>query len=164
MPNVWSSSNLRSALTPPAAFPYKALAHADKPATDSFLFNFTRSSWLALFAACLFQVVFFVSVANLFALGCIIIAWMLLTMQFLRPDRLNTYPLSSFLMIGFTATQFYFPLLFTTLEGKPVVFNLELPYQVFTHSSLLLLVLMLGHAFYRGIVINPLSSQNDLLV
>jgi len=162
MPNVWSS-NLRSALTPPAALSYKALAYPDRPDTNSFLFNFVRSSWLALFAACLFQVVFYLSVANLFALGCIIIAWAVLSAQFLRPDRLHTYPLSSFLLIGFTATQFYFPLLFTTLEGKPVVFNLELPYDVFMHSSLSLYVLLLAHALYRGIVKMPLSNPNSIL-
>ncbi|OUJ73887.1 hypothetical protein [Hymenobacter crusticola] len=162
MPNVWSS-NLRSALTQPAALSYKALAYPDKPDTNSFLFNFVRSSWLALFAACVFQIVFFSSVANLFALGCIIIAWALLSAQFLRPDRLNTYPLSSFLLLGFTATQFYFPLLFTTLEGKPVTFNLELPYHVFGHSILSLIVLLLAHACYRGIVKMPLSNPNSIL-
>jgi hypothetical protein len=156
-------SKLRSTFTPSAAFPHTALAQHAEPVTGSFLFNFVRSSWVALLVACLFQVVFFISTANLFALGCIIIAWGLISTLYLRPDMLHTYPLSSFLLIGFTATQFYFPLAFTTLEGKPVVFNLELPYQVFVHSSLSLLVLLLGHALYRGIIRKPLSSTTSWL-
>jgi len=162
MPNVWSPK-WRSALTPPAAFSRRMLTLPDQPAPDSFLFNFVRGSWVALLVACLFQAVFFLSTANLFAIGCIIIAWALLSTQFLRPDRINNYPLSSFLLIGFTATQFYFPLVFTTLEGKPVVFNLELPYQVFVHSSLSLVVLLLAHALYRGIARRPLSSPDSWL-
>ncbi|WP_229755321.1 hypothetical protein [Hymenobacter cavernae] len=159
---MWSSKS-RSALTPSAAFSSKALAYLAPAETGSFLFNFVRGSWVALLVACLFQAVFFLSTANLFALGCIIIAWGLLSTQFLRSDMLHTYPLSSFLLLGFTATQFYFPLVFTTLEGKPVVFNLELPYQVFVHSSLSLLVLLLAHAIYRGLIRKPLSSPTSWL-
>ena len=67
----------------------------------------------------------------------------------MRRSMLMTFPLSSFLIIGFTASELYLPLVFTTLEGKSMIFNLELPEQIFLHSILQLVVLAAAHSIYR---------------
>jgi len=94
---------------------------------------------------------------------CIVLSWFVLANLFLKKEKLEQYPLSSFLIIGFTATQFYFPLLFTSLEYKPVVFNLELPYDVFLHSIAAFFVLVFAHFIYSYIPVNKNRGANSLL-
>ncbi len=115
----------------------------------AFLRGFVRWSWAVLVAASLAQGIWFDTSANQVAILYVLGAWALLTPTFLTYSTLARYPISSFLMLGFGATQFYLPLLFTLLEGKPLVFNLELPYAVFGHSLLALLVLISAHYCYR---------------
>lgn len=106
-------------------------------------------SWILLMATAAFQCFFFWSIPDVVAILCIVIAWLILSFFFMNEEMLRNYPLSVFLIIGFTATQFYFPLLFTSLEFKPVIFNLELPYEVFFHSLAALIVLVMAHYIYR---------------
>ncbi|QNP51197.1 hypothetical protein [Hymenobacter qilianensis] len=113
---------------------------------------FIRWSWIILGFASLFQVVLFGSLDNSIATGAVILAWLLLCRAVLSYKNINTYPLSSFILIGYVSTQFYFPLIFTLLEGKPLIFNLELPLRVFFHSFAALLILILAHVLYRGLV------------
>ncbi|TGE04313.1 hypothetical protein EU556_23905 [Hymenobacter fodinae] len=70
---------------------------------------------------------------------------------------MKQFPLSSYLIVGFTATQFVFPLIFTLLEGKELVYNLKLPYTVFLHSLLALGVLVFTHLLYRFLATAPRS-------
>lgn len=106
-------------------------------------------SWLILIVTAAFQCFFFWSVPCFVAITCIFIAWLTLSCIFMKEEILRNYPLSTFLIIGFTATQFYFPLVFTTFEFKPVIFNMELPDEVFFHSLAALAVLVAAHALYR---------------
>jgi hypothetical protein len=75
--------------------------------------------------------------------------WLIITRTFLRQSMLLNFPFSSFIIIGFVSSVLYLPLVFTTLEGKPLIFNLELPEEIFLHSILGLLVLVVAHAIYR---------------
>ncbi|MEJ7663170.1 MAG: hypothetical protein WKG07_28350 [Hymenobacter sp.] len=68
------------------------------------------------------------------------------------------------MILGFTTTQFYFPLVFTSLEGKPVIFNLELPYLVFLHSSAAMVVITLSHALYRALRRPQLGHRPTLML
>ncbi|WP_140467520.1 hypothetical protein [Hymenobacter nivis] len=132
-------------------------------ADNAFIFNVVRWSWMALAMACTFQCLLFISITNITAIISIVFAWIVATKVFMRPGMLRSHPLSAFLIIGFIATQFYFPLLFTTLEGKPVIFNLEFPYQVFFHSTASLLVLVISHTLYRILINQPLSTPSSWL-
>ncbi len=152
-----STPSAASSYTPGSSGGYGAVVEQE------FITNVVRWSWIALAGACIFQCAFFGTIANIAALGSIVLAWGITANIFLRPGMLRSHSLSAFLIIGFTATQFYFPLLFTTLEGKPVVFNLELPYQVFFHSTAALFVLVLSHALYRMTVSQPLSTSTSWL-
>ncbi|MGV3558405.1 hypothetical protein [Larkinella arboricola] len=118
---------------------------------DSFLKRAVSASWVILLIAAFFQCIIFTTVANITVVLCIIFAWNIITKFFLINVQLQNYPLSTFLIIGFAVTQFYFPIVFTLLEGKPVVFNLILPYTIFAHSIIALIVLLFSHAVYRSL-------------
>jgi hypothetical protein len=96
-----------------------------------------------------YQVIFFWSLSNLTALAYVTFAWILFSKFFLSAGIVKNYPFSSFIILGYTATQFYFPLLFISLEMKPLIFNLTKPNEVFLHSTLALLVLLISHWIYR---------------
>jgi hypothetical protein len=133
-------------------------------ADNSFISLVVKGSWAALAVAVLYQVIFFPSLANFVAIGSIVFTWALFTSIFLKPSILRNYPLSTFIMLGFITTQLYFPLIFTSLEGKPVIFNLELPYQVFLHSTLSFIALLFGHAIYRSLKKKPDRESTSVLV
>lgn len=124
----------------------------------SFLPVLLRWSWIVLLIAASLQCLLFASFANIVAVASVVLAWALLSTTFLQAHMLRQYPFSSFLIIGFTATQFYLPLVFTLLEGNPLVFNLGLPYQVFFHSAAALLTLSAAHLCYRQ-VSAPLANR-----
>ncbi|UKT62245.1 hypothetical protein [Pedobacter mucosus] len=105
-----------------------------------------------------FQCYFFWEEANLAAIAYVAVAWLILTTFFMTEGMLKKYPLSALIIIGFTSTQFYFPLLFTSMEFKPLVYNLDLPYEVFFHSAAALAVLFLAHYLYRFL---PTQTQRS---
>lgn len=133
-----------------SASSYPGVARFALKNRKGFLFHFVRWSWIVLLVFSTLQIALFGSLENAAAVACVVLAWLILTKFFLRPGVLQTYPLSSFLVLGFTTTQFYFPLVFTLLEGKPVIFNMDLPGEVFLHSVVALLVLVLSHLIYRS--------------
>ena len=142
----------------------KKLIHLIKQKeSDTFLPKLIFWSWIVLGISISFQCLNFYSPENVFAMCCIVLSWFVLANLFLKKEKLEQYPLSSFLIIGFTATQFYFPLLFTSLEYKPVVFNLELPYDVFLHSIAAFFVLVFAHFIYSYIPVNKNRGANSLL-
>ncbi|HEV7381746.1 MAG TPA: hypothetical protein VGN64_18245, partial [Dyadobacter sp.] len=105
-----------------------------------FLKYFKKWSWTLLIIACLIQCAVFWSVENTFGVLCCIFAWKLATTLIINPYNLNRYTLSTFVIIGFCLTQYILPVIFILLEGKPLVYNLNFPVQVFIHSILALLV------------------------
>ncbi len=98
------------------------------------------------------QLIFFFSAENLFAVISAILGWKLTETYILKPVYLLKYTISSLIILGFSLTQFCMPLIFTLVEGKPLIYNLDLPYQVFTHSLLAIMTLLLAHALYRHLV------------
>jgi len=114
----------------------------------SFISWFIRGSWIVAISAAALQLAFWPNLANLFAVVCALFAWKLTEAYLLRFNRLRRFALSSFLILGFSITQYLLPLVFTLLEGKPLVYNLNLPYDVFTHSLLALFVLIFSHSVY----------------
>lgn len=116
---------------------------------DSFLNLFIRYSWLVLGLVSVLQCAFWPSWENLFAIAVIVISWKLFEFLVLRYYVIVNFPLSFFLIFGFALTQYYLPPLFTLVEGKPVTFNLDVPYLVFVHSFLNLMVIVSAHLIYR---------------
>lgn len=118
---------------------------------DGSIFIDTVKPWsYGIMSLCIaWQLIFFWSPANLAALVYVVLAWGIFCNYFLNAAMVKSYPFSSFIVLGYTATQFYFPLLFITLEGKPLVFNLNRPHEVFLHSFMAFLVLLAAHWIYR---------------
>lgn len=115
----------------------------------SFLRQLVIASWIILALCIVYQVIFFAEEMNLVAMAAVVIVWTITCAVWLKTRMLSKYLISTFMLIGFTSAQFYFPVVFTTLENKPVIYNLEMPEDVFLHSSLCFLVLLVAHAVYR---------------
>lgn len=130
----------------------------------SFIDQVSLWSWLLLIFLSIYQFIFFWSLENVVAIEYTVVAWILTSTIFLDENNISSYPLSVFLILGFVSTQFYLPLLFTTFENKPIVYNLELPYTIFLHSFLGLLVLTVAHFFYRFLTKNPSERTNSILL
>ncbi|MEO8471861.1 MAG: hypothetical protein ABI477_06695 [Chryseolinea sp.] len=118
----------------------------------SFLSQVVIASWCTLFLAIIYQLIFFPDLTNAVAISAVVIAWILATNVWLRKDVLEKYPLSTFMAFGFAASQLYLPLIFTTIENKPLIYNLEFPEEVFLHSILGLAVLVAAHILYRFLI------------
>ncbi len=114
-----------------------------------FLRQIVRGSWFVLFFAIAYQLIFYSGITNIIGMVAVVFGWIVASKALLTPRLLQTNLMSTFILLGFASTQFYFPLLFTTIEGKPLIYNLELPEQVFLHATLCLLVLVVAHSFYR---------------
>jgi len=136
------------------------ISYQEKP----FINQVSSWSWILLIALSTYQFIFFWSIENTIAIEYTITAWILTSNIFLKESNITKHPLSVFLILGFVATQFYLPLLFTTLENKPITYNLELPYAVFFHSFLGLIVLIIAHLIYRSLINLSSTRNNSILV
>jgi len=128
-----------------------------------FLRQAVRFSWLALILAILYQCIFFLEIENIIAMTAVVFAWIIATTMLLKPKALETNLISTFMILGGFSTQFYFPLMFTTMENKSLIYNLELPEQVFLHSTLCLTVIMLAHLFYKFLMRSTPDRKISLL-
>ena len=117
---------------------------------NDFLSRFIYLSWLVLGLTCIFQCIFFPEILNVISVSIVFYSWYIITKFFFQHHVLYNYPLSSLLIIGFATTQFYFPIVFTLFEAKPLIFNLNLPFEVFFHSILALIVITLSHQLYKS--------------
>lgn len=121
----------------------------DESTNYGFIKTIRKALWIAYFASALFQTIFFSELTNLAVVAMIGVGWLLYSGMFLRGTLFRAFTFSSFVLFGFATTHILFPLVFTTMEGKPVTYNLEYPEQVFLHSLAALVVLFFSFAIYR---------------
>jgi hypothetical protein len=140
----------------------KIKLHSDNDGS-AFIDKTVNWSYVVLSLCIAYQMLYFWSVPNLAAIGYVVFAWILFTKFFLNAAIIKTYPFSTFIILGYTATQFYFPLLFISLEMKPLVFNLTMPNEVFLHSTLALLVLLVSHWLYRFLPAQSKRGSGSIL-
>lgn len=107
-------------------------------------------SWLIAIVSFLIQITFFRNTDNLICSFNTLVIWYFATNYLLNPKRVINYPISIFLILSFTLTQFYFPLIFTTLEFKSLINNLKYPLDVFLHSDIAFFILITTHMLYRS--------------
>src|SRR4030095_537817 len=81
-----------------------------------FLTVMVRASWGVLFLAIIYQLIFFAEITNFVGIAAVVFAWIVTTKIWLRKQMLETYLISTFIILGYVATQFYLPLIFTTIE------------------------------------------------
>ncbi|GHB62958.1 hypothetical protein [Persicitalea jodogahamensis] len=117
-----------------------------------FLYNFKRFSWPILLIVSFIQLGIWPRFDNFLAIVIILFAWIITLYYILDIIIFNQYPISCFMLLGYSLTQFYFPLLFTTIEGHEVTNNLIVPNLVFIHSIICLIILIIAHKIYRKIL------------
>ncbi|WP_144264135.1 hypothetical protein [Filimonas lacunae] len=122
---------------------------AQKLKKFNFLALFNRWTTILLAVAAVFQMVFFPSVANFFAVVTCMFGWWVTVRSILLRSIVERYPLSTLTVMSYSLRQFHFPMMFTLLDAHPVIYNLNTPYEVFTHSLIGIFVLSLAHLTYR---------------
>lgn len=116
----------------------------------TFLSIFKKWMSFAVILAVILQNIFFFTAANLIGAFFVLLSWCLMYNLVLKIHNFRKYTLSSFLILGFYFTQFGLPVIFTILEGKPLIFNLDYPVSVFIHSFLAFLGLLGAFIFYKN--------------
>ncbi|WP_247237852.1 hypothetical protein [Telluribacter sp. SYSU D00476] len=111
---------------------------------------FKRWMWIVVLSSTFAQCIFFTSTETVFAVGCVVSAWALTDKLLLTNINISKYTLSTVVILGFSLTQFFIPISFTLIEGKPLVFNLDYSYDVFIHSLLSLITLLIAHILYKS--------------
>jgi len=96
------------------------------------------------------QLLFFPSNSALFAVLIIILGWLLANNFIFTRNNFIKYTFSTFLLLGFTLTQFAIPIIFTLIEGKSITYNLLIPFDVFSHSILAMITLIFAHLIYKN--------------
>lgn len=66
----------------------------------------------------------------------------------IRVDRFQRAPLSSLAVLAFSSTNLFIPLLGTTLELNPLIFNLRMPLETFGFTAAAAAILQIAHEFY----------------
>lgn len=115
-----------------------------------FLEKFKKGMSFALVLAVIGQIIFFFSLANSIGAILVLTTWFLTCKVVMQPYNFLHYTFSSFVIFGFFFTQFCLPVIFTLLEGKPMIFNLNFPISVFIHSFLAFLILLLAFKIYKN--------------
>ena len=114
-----------------------------------FLSKLKKGIYFSVISAVALQIIFFSSVPNAFGSCSILLSWVFTHDIIMKPENFLKYTFSSFIVFGFYVTQFYIPLVFTLLEGKPLVYNLKYPISVFLHSILAYGCLLIAFTLYK---------------
>ncbi len=109
--NTLALNNLPSLWRPPYHYLLKG---------NSFLYQLNAWSWGILAFFVFLQTAFYPNFENLSALLACVLAWILITSIYLNAALLRGYPLTSFLIIAFALTQFYFPVIFSFPPPRPM--------------------------------------------
>ena len=128
----------------------KRIERPRKIKSVTFLTLFKRWMWIILLISSVAQCIFFGTADNIFAIISVLLGWWLTEVYLLRTFIVHKYSLSALLIFGYAFTQYCLPLIFTITEGKPLVYNLKFPYQVFFHSIAAFLILIAAHWVYAN--------------
>lgn len=112
-------------------------------------FRMTLSTALAVYIAlCPFQLFSDSSSENIFSM-IICLSALFIISHYFKNNKLYEFPCSSMVILGYTFSYFVFPIIATTMEGKPLVFNLLHPNEVFMASFSTYIGLLMAHLIYQ---------------
>jgi len=116
--------------------------------------------WLGivLYVSIVGELVFFPSWANLCGCGMALMVWLLFRQFFLKRDVILQHPFA-FLMFLSMFLYRYLPLIATLLEGKPITYGFEVPYETFFYETLLFMVSSMAFAA----AISKKRKRNNLI-
>ncbi|MBO0947784.1 hypothetical protein [Fibrella forsythiae] len=124
--------------------------------SKQFLLLFKKWSWIVLIISGILQLLLHWSIENLFGLICVFSCWTLTNKYVLDHSKLKNYSFSTLILLGFAITQYLLPTIFTLVENKYLVYNLKVPNDVFVHSTLAYITIIISHILYS----NSLIIQN----
>jgi hypothetical protein len=127
--------------------------------TPKFIDLFSKTSIIVVIIFSLLQIIFFSSFENISCVFIVVSCWLISSLYILKFTLYTDFPFSSTVILGFSLTQFALPVIFTLLEGKPLVYNLMYPIDILVHSALALFVLIIVHSFYVQKQLNTLFSN-----
>lgn len=117
--------------------------------TANFNVTLLRRIWLATFSvAAVVQIVFWPEGENLICVSLAWLACMASGLMIMQSRVTVLYPWSSFLVLFF-CLEHDLPLLILTFQGNPLIHNLRVPVDTFSHLLLCQLVLLIMHFVYR---------------
>lgn len=117
---------------------------------QTFLSIFKKWMSYAVFLGVILQNIFFFTAANFIGTFFVFLTWCIINKVVLKRHNFRKHSFSCFLILGFYFTQFGLPTIFTLLEGKPLIFNLNYPVSVFIHSFLAFLALLGAFILYKN--------------
>lgn len=103
--------------------------------------------WLGilLYVAIVGELVFFPSLPNLCGCAMALIVWLIFRTFFLKRNIILQHPFA-FLMFLSMFLYRYLPLIATLIEGKPISYGFEVPYETFFYETLLFVVSSIAFA------------------
>lgn len=112
----------------------------------------STQSVVLLFSA--LQLCFQFSADNLVCVLLSLFGWFITNNYLFTEENFSKFTLSSVVILGFSITQFLFPIVFTFIDGHALINNLDYPFDVFLHSLLALIILITTHKFYKQSSLN----------
>lgn len=103
-------------------------------------------SWVykLLIIACLCEILFFYSPANLYGCFTLLYGWILISTFVFKREYIQKYPLPTIAVFSLGFCYFFLPLIITLLEEKPLTFNFQVPYLTFSNQILNVTVIVLA--------------------
>lgn len=102
-----------------------------------------------LLFACVCEMVFFYSPANLYGCLTLVYGWLLVSAFVFRREFILKYPLPTVAVFSLGVFYYALPIVVTLLEGKPLTFNFQVPYLTFTNQIIFVTMIVLA---YRGAI------------
>lgn len=129
---------------------------ARRPRYASVVRRVCNLGWWVVLASAGVQLSIDTSIENLVCTGSVLLSYALVSTLVLREEAFQTVPLSTLAVLGFAGIHQIIPLIFISLEGRPLIYNLVLPQETFLWSLTCLAFLVFAHAWYRT---SPLMSR-----
>lgn len=103
-------------------------------------------SWVIrlLIIACLCEMLFFYSPANLYGCLTLLYGWTLISTLVFKREYIQKYPLPTIAVFSLGFCYYFLPVIITLLEGKPLTFNFQVPYLTFSNQILNVTVIVLA--------------------
>lgn len=98
-----------------------------------------------LLLACLCELVFFYSSANLYGCLTLVYGWLLIAAFVFKREFVMKYPLPTVAVFSLGICYFFLPLVVTLLEGKPLTFNFQVPYLTFSNQIIFVTMIVLAY-------------------
>lgn len=114
------------------------------------MYYYIRIGWVSIsLGVALFQFVIAPHSTNLLCTALVVGVNILAGLYLLQERNFRCYAFSSLQVLMFILSNFTLPLILTTAEGHPLIYNLVVPVETFGWCSILAITLIIAHAMYK---------------